>query len=312
MRQVRDIQLASFQAKDVKATPSSIIAHGPIDVFCFRELLERNAEIAALNPRYSIFYRGQAGRFFDRNEIDSILPSIYRGARRGHSKELKLRFDKLDRAVALLRRASQDGLIPNFDSKLARTVNCWALIQHYELCDTPLIDVTQSLRVACAFALQGDGQGEANDRGPIVYDIALPFATGPLTLDDNEALYLMKLDALMPSFALRPFVQEGYLVGDELISRDVDDIARSNLRRRVIASFRLRGRHEQWLNDIGVNADSLMISDDRISSIISKFKQEIEEPPNDDNDNEAVVSMANALTLFAEQTKSIYASSRVD
>ena len=313
MRQATGIKLASFQAKDAKATPSSILAHGPIDVFTFRELLERNAEITSLNSRYSVFYRGQANQFFDQSGVDSILPSIYRGIRHGQPKELNLRFDKLNRAVMLLRRASRDGLISGFDSKLARTVNCWAVIQHYGLCDTPLIDVTQSLRVACAFALQSDNRGEASG-GPIIYDIALPFAAGPLTLDDNEALYLMKLDALMPSFALWPFIQEGYLVGDELINKDSSDIAKSNLRRRVIASFRLCGSREQWLNDIGVDADSLMISDDRISHFMSKFKQEIEAPAPADSDDfdKVVANMADALTSFAEQMKSMRVSSRND
>ena len=30
----------------------------------------------------------------------------------------------------------------------------WALLQHYNICDTPLVDITQSLHVASSFALQ--------------------------------------------------------------------------------------------------------------------------------------------------------------
>ena len=28
----------------------------------------------------------------------------------------------------------------------------WSILQHYEICDTPLLDVTQSIRIAASFA----------------------------------------------------------------------------------------------------------------------------------------------------------------
>lgn len=145
---------------------------------------------------------------------------------------------------------------------------------------------------------------ELNGEGPVVYDVALPFASGPLTLDDNEALYLMKLDALMPSLALRPFIQEGYLVGDELISKSVKDISQSDLRRRVIASFRLRGSRDKWLNDIGISPESLMVEDDDYSSITRKVKDLVEKPsPTSGDIDEVLANMAEALALITQLMK---------
>lgn len=302
MRWATEIKRASFQKPSgSRVTPGNILLSGPTDVYSYRELLECNAEVASLNTRYSIFYRGQAADYFNQHGRVSIQPSIYRGTRRDRPEELEMRFKKLDDMVGCLRRACSKSEFPELVDKLERTVNCWAIIQHYGLFDTPLVDVSQSLRVACAFALDGMKGELVAEEGPVVYAVALPFAAGPLTLDDNEELYLMKLDALMPSLALRPFMQESYLVGDEMISRGVGDIANADLRKRVIASFRLRGDSEKWAHEIGVDARSLMIEDDKFSDLIYKIKALAESDMNANGELDAIsANIAEALTLFAD------------
>lgn len=254
------------------------------------------------NTRYSIFYRGQTQQYFDGKGNVSILPSIYRGITLKQKDVLEERFEILDNSVKQL-RADLSGDSPRgLDPKFLRTVNCWAVIQHYELFGTPLIDVTQSLRVACAFALQDVNDSE--DEGPVIYDIALPFAAGPLTLDDNEELYLMKLDALMPPDALRPFIQESYLVGNELIRMSGEDIARSDLKRRVIASFRLCGDKEKWREDIGLTADSLMVGDDKYSELKRMIYGDEVKPVQADIGREDVAkNLTKALLEFAKIMK---------
>lgn len=304
MKPVRNIKLASFQTVKDKTTPYGILDAGPIEVHDFRDLLEKNAEVVSRNTGYSIFYRGQSRQFFDRKGNVSILPSIYRGVSQKQGSLLEKRFDILDDSVKLLRGNLAGGSSRGLDSKFMRTVNCWAIIQHYELFGSPLIDVTQSLRVACAFALQEADVPEGE--GPVVYDIALPFAAGPLTLDDNEELYLMKLDALMPPDALRPFIQESYLVGDELIGKNVGDIARSDLKRRVIASFRLSGDKEKWRKDIGLSADSLMVGDDKYSDLKSMIYGDDAKPVQmGDGVEDAVENLTKALVQFANIMKQI-------
>ena len=301
MRQATGIKRARFQKQSSRVTPGSILASGPIDVYSYRDLLEHNAEVSSLNTRYSIFYRGQDSEYFDQHGRVSIQPSIYRGARREKPEELGARFRKLDKMVECLRKACSSPDFPELDDKLGRTVNCWAIIQHYCLFDTPLVDVSQSLRVACAFALKGREGDLPAESAPVVYAVALPFAAGPLTLDDNEGLYLMKLDALMPSLALRPFMQESYLVGDEMISKGVDDIAAADLRKRVVASFRLQGNCDQWSHDIGVDAKSLMIEDDEFSTLVGKIKTLAKSDMEASGEIDAIsANIAEALTLFAD------------
>lgn len=309
MRWASGIQVAPWQKCD-RATPSSVLAAGPFKVYSFRELLQRNAEVVSRNPQYSIFYRGQARQYSDRDGRVTILPSIYRGVKPRQKNEMRERFERLESTVDNVRKALDACDAFKADSRRLRTVSCWAIIQHYGLCDTPLIDVSQSLRVACAFALQCacdvlDGEG------PVVYDIALPFVEGPLTLNANEELYLMKLDSLMPSLALRPFIQESYLVGDELIRRGIEDLSGADLRRRVIASFQLCGDREQWLNEVGFDADALMIRDDGFSDLKHKISDVIEDSARTSADQEEMIEkISEVLLQFADILK--VASSRSD
>ena len=299
MKPVTNIQLASFQKVRGKVTPYSVLDAGPIEVHDFGDLLKKNAEVVSRNTRYSIFYRGQTRQYYDRNGKVSILPSIYRGVTLKDEAALEKRFEILDDSVKLLRGKLTGNFSRGLDPKFLRTVNCWAIIQHYELFGTPLIDVTQSLRVACAFALQ---EAHVSEReGPVIYDIALPFAAGPLTLDDNEELYLMKLDALMPPDALRPFIQESYLVGNELIRKSGEDIARSDLKRRVIASFRLCGNKEKWRNEIGFKADSLMVGGDKYSELRSMiYGDDVKPVPSGVETEDVVKNLTYTLLEFAK------------
>lgn len=74
-------------------------------------------------------------------------------------------------------------------------------MQHYGVCPTPLIDITQSLRNACMFTWAEADLGAQ----PVVYAIGMPYACGPITFDAEGELYLMRLLHLMPPNAKRPF-----------------------------------------------------------------------------------------------------------
>jgi hypothetical protein len=50
------------------------------------------------------------------------------------------------------------------------------MLQHYEVCPTPLLDVTHSLRVAASFATE-----DATDNHAVLYVIAVPQISGAIT-----------------------------------------------------------------------------------------------------------------------------------
>lgn len=114
----------------------------------------------------------------------------------------------------------------------------------------------------------------------------------------------MKLDSLMPSLALRPFIQESYLVGDELISKGVEDLAGADLRRRVIASFQLCGDRGQWLNEVGFSADALMVGDDDFSDLKRKINGTAGNPPQASiSREELIANIGEMLLQFADILK---------
>jgi hypothetical protein len=116
----------------------------------------------------------------------------------------------------------------------------WALIQHYGLWPTPLIDVTSSLRVAASFAL-GGSEAEETEKTGYLLAVGLPHTTGSITFDIDQQLSLARLSGACPPEAKRPHYQDGFLVGRfPIYEVDGDELVKkSNLSRRLIAKFKL-------------------------------------------------------------------------
>jgi hypothetical protein len=84
----------------------------------------------------------------------------------------------------------------------------WAILQHYEVCATPLLDVSHSLRIAASFATH------SHSDECFVQVIALPNLAGSVTASSEEGIQIIRLSSICPPQALRPHFQEGYLVGE--------------------------------------------------------------------------------------------------
>jgi len=61
---------------------------------------------------------------------------------------------------------------------------CWAILQHYGVCDTPLVDLTHSLRVAASFAhlefLKAKSKNKRRKYG-YVMALAMPYPVGSIS-----------------------------------------------------------------------------------------------------------------------------------
>jgi hypothetical protein len=114
----------------------------------------------------------------------------------------------------------------------------WAILQHYEVCSTPLLDVTQSLRIAASFAsLQNDYTNA------FIYVFAVPNIGGAVTASSEANLQIVRLSSACPPEAVRPHLQEGYLLGEYPEINDFDQNAKyayyeMDFGRRLIAKFR--------------------------------------------------------------------------
>jgi hypothetical protein len=84
----------------------------------------------------------------------------------------------------------------------------WALIQHYDICPTPFLDVTSSLRVAASFA-----SGDSSELG-YVYVFGVPNVSGAVTASAEAGVQVLRLSGICPPTGCRPHFQEGYLLGE--------------------------------------------------------------------------------------------------
>ena len=210
---------------------SKIRAWPGFPVTRFEELVTRAAHVAGGNRLYSLFFRGQSRDYLDANGRSTIYSSICRpppGMR-------LLRTTRLDKRVRLLQRVMEairgDRVALDLTSRIHQhSESLLALVQHYELCPTPLLDVTRSLRVAASFALLNGTEG-------FVYVFGMPHPNGSIShLVDHETV-IVHLQAVCPWKALRPHYQEGALIGrypwNDAKERG-DDVAH-----RMVAKFRL-------------------------------------------------------------------------
>jgi hypothetical protein len=206
----------------------------PYEVKSFRSLVKIMAKISYHNPEWALFFRGQNSDKKNLSGLTSLFPSIYRskGGLLAAKFLLKKRFQILMDTEEQLLREFKDEKIDGYEHlKNFREIR-WAILQHYHVCKTPLLDLTKSLRVACSFALnnsKGDGY---------LFVLGLPHINGSISYSVEEQLLNIKLLSICPPKAIRPYYQEGYLAGNFPI---IETVRSSKLdpARRLVAKFKL-------------------------------------------------------------------------
>jgi hypothetical protein len=129
-----------------------------------------------------------------------------------------------------------------------RPAAAWAVIQHYELWPTPLVDFTTSLRVAATFAFGFDSRtkefNRTSERGYLwVYGV--PGLTGDLMQPTSSGL-AVRLNSVCPPSARRPHLQDGVLVGREDRALVVEDHTVAAI---PIAKIHLNNRDSSFWHD---------------------------------------------------------------
>lgn len=242
----------------------------------YAALVEKVAALAFYNPEWVLFFRGQAKDYID--EFGSTLrPRIFRSnssAKNMDGRVLSNRFAKLEQADELLR--TQFALGGKERIKRHQILR-WAILQHYEVCDTPLLDVTHSLRVAVAFALQHCATEFA-----YVHVLALPQITGSISTSSEHAIQLVRLNSICPPTARRPFFQEGYLMGTfpllDLPKHQAEyAVHEADCARRLICKFRLPAKGLADIDQYGSVPYAALFPDsgDSLLDLCNEIKQEI-------------------------------------
>lgn len=132
----------------------------------------------------------------------------------------------------------------------------WSVLQHYEICDTPLLDITHSLRTACSFALGN------NQEFGYLYVLAMPYLTNRITYNSEEDLILVRLLSISPPAAKRPFYQEGYVVGTPDVTDDYERKTELDVVNRLIAKFKVHNSVKFWGSDFSPLSNEYIYPED--------------------------------------------------
>lgn len=206
----------------------------------FRELMGHVARLSYLNKDHLLFFRGQSSDFRNKSDASSFYPSIYRGERLPKA-ELEARFDILSSASKRLVDAfSKSKMVGASDLRKRRYIQ-WSILQHYEVCPTPLLDFSQSARVACSFATLDKDKSEA-----YFFVFGLPYLTNRISINSEHDLVNIRLLSICPPDAMRPYYQEGYLAGTDESTTDFESKDEFDFNARLIAKFRFSNVKSFW------------------------------------------------------------------
>lgn len=203
----------------------------PFEVKTYQKLMTQVARLAYLNKDYLLFFRGQNRDYKNKAGASTFYPSIYRGDYLPQ-REVHYRFELLNQASKLLIDKFNQDRIDGYPEIRRKKYVQWSILQHYEVCATPLLDITHSLRVACSFA-----QLNNDSNYGYVYVFGMPYITNRISINSEHDLVNIRLLSICPPDALRPYFQDGYLVGTEDVTTDYDSKTELDFKNRLIAKF---------------------------------------------------------------------------
>lgn len=236
----------------------------------FRQLMENVAKLAFKNKDHLLFFRGQTDDFKNKAGTSTFYPSIYRGEYLSQ-KELDRRFATLKQASNMLVHLFEEKQIEGYREVRKRKTIQWSILQHYEVCPTPYLDFTHSLRVACSFATM-----ENNNENAYIYIFGLPYLTNRISTNSEHDIINIRLLSICPPTALRPYFQEGYLVGTDGITSKYDSKGELDFNNRLVAKFEIPNNESFWGEGFHqIPKNSLYPENDPIEDLCDTIKNAI-------------------------------------
>lgn len=242
----------------------------PYYVPTYSNLVELVAGLSFKNKDYLLYYRGQSENYKNKAGSSSFYPSIYRGEYLPQN-ELNSRFSTLKEAGNKLAHLFEERRIEGYKEVRKRRVIQWSILQHYEVCPTPLLDITHSLRVACSFAMLGNKTEKA-----YISIFGMPYLTNRISINSEHDIINIRLLSICPPTALRPYFQEGYLVGTDGITSKYDTKSELDFNNRLIATFEIPNNESFWDNGFRqMPLNSLYPANDPIEGLCEEVRNSI-------------------------------------
>jgi hypothetical protein len=237
IQQLRSFKDGSKTATKVNCT--EIRKDAGLRVENYLELARLVAELQFLNREHVLLFRGQSNDYTNLQRNTTLKPSLFRGAGKANPSQDQLlrRFETLDQAERLLVQAYSGTTLLGRERVIRQQIVRWSILQHYEVCGTPLLDVTHSLRIAASFA----SHGAVDDA--YIFVVGVPSLGGGISASAEAGLQTVRLSSVCPPDALRPHLQEGYLLGEypDIAAIDQKQLYRHyevDFGRRLVAKFR--------------------------------------------------------------------------
>lgn len=251
-----------------------------IFVSSYMDLASKVAALQFHNPNFVLMFRGQPKDYrLKENENSTIRPSIFRRDEKHDPNRwnglVEERYKKLLQA--------EEKLIQNWQEtegkrRITRSaVIRWAILQHYEVCDTPLLDVSSSLRIATSFASLESDSDEA-----FLMVLAIPQISGAVSSCAYHEMQALRLASLCPPSTTRPHIQEGYLIGEYPELRSFEEkmnlkLYETDFAQRLIGKFRFDPKNF-WQNETFplVPKDALYPNDhDALHELCARIKEQL-------------------------------------
>ena len=247
---------------------TSFIRSNTIKIETFQDLVMEIAELSYKNPDVMLFYRGQNSNYI-KKKYTTLYPTIYRS---NNEKDIRFEFDILKKsAINLINLLQKNNNIAPDEIREIKKIKLlqYSILQHYEVCKTPLLDVTQSLKVACSFARLNN----ENNIG-YVYVLGLPYITGRISVDSEDYITNVRLLSISCSASKRPFFQEGYLVQTEFTSETDIEKGELDFNRRLVAVYEFENDEKFWGPETPIDEESLYPKKDIMKDICNEIKNE--------------------------------------
>jgi hypothetical protein len=207
----KDLWGVADEDDDIRVVNQIDVARGDGKVVeNYNDLIRTLAKIQYHNPDFVLMLRGQT-RDHQSEGVTILKPSILRESRGRYPGRgpLNERFRRLKNAERELAEAFNRHAIPDPKLRVVKhRIVRWAILQHYKVVDTPLLDVTLSPRIAASFATD-DGRPWG-----FIYVLAVPNISAAVTSSAEAGMQIIRLSSVCPYVAMRPGVQEGYLLGE--------------------------------------------------------------------------------------------------
>jgi hypothetical protein len=245
---------------------------GMISVDSYPQLVAVAAFLSVMNKTMVLLFRGQRGNW-------EPTPALFRREWTPPSKELGAVVLEDDRAHYLALLAKVGDLIypilkrrglPRWRHLKKRPPARWAVIQHYELWPTPLLDFTTSLRVAASFAFGCDSRR----REGFLFIVGVDSISSDLMTHCGPEL-AVRLNSVCPPSAVRPHLQDGVLVGRYSAGEEVSLEPTSPLAGAIpIATVQLRNEYGTfWGNpDFPIHSSESLLPSEDHDDLLHEFR----------------------------------------